>query len=611
MLIIPKPKTFQLLEGTFSLKGINHFFIKGFTDDEINGLLWALNDNLSIRIVLVASEPDANFVFIKDSLADEAYQITVKDDIIKVLAKTAAGLFYSIKTLKQIINDFVIPNCYILDEPDLKIRGIMLDISRSKVPSVKTIKSLIDFMSDLKYNHLQLYIEGFSFEYLSFPEVLKNGNFLKLNEYLDIEKYAKMHYIDLVPNQNGFGHMSDWLARDEYKHLAECPEGFYIWGSKRIPSTLDPTNPLSFELVKKLYDDMLPHSSSKWFNMNFDEPYELGYGKSKAECDALGKEQVFINYFESLAEVVRSYHKRPMLWGDVLIKHPEAIKKLPKDVIFIDWGYSLDYPFHSHLKTLKEANMTFMAAAGTSTWSVITSRYDDMLGSIRNASYYTKEYGGEGILVTDWGDVGHLQYLPFSLPGFIFGALSSWNVRENHEYLINDYLKRYYESEEIALLIIDMSNYTRHEGEYRSYGSKLFSPIIWAEHAKQNEQPLNFFLSRMKSNLLTKAGYLALKLEFKSFEARLKQIVVTDTTRIVKAELANALSLLKTLLSVNQYLNEHLNNLELKTKSNKIIKELNHFLRVHKQLWDERNNPAGYVESSRRIKQLIHLLENL
>lgn len=45
--------------------------------------------------------------------------------------------------------------------------------------------------------------------------------------------------------------MSDWLAQDEYKKLAECEDGFDIWGSHRAPSTLDPTNEESVNLVKK------------------------------------------------------------------------------------------------------------------------------------------------------------------------------------------------------------------------------------------------------------------------------------------------------------------------------------------------------------------------
>lgn len=610
MLIIPKPKVFHQYPNNINLNRINYLYFKGYTDQEKSSLIKALDEDFKYPIKFVNDSSLANIIIINKQKDEEAYQITTKGDIIEVLTGSNIGVFYALKTLKQLINHDSIPQCFIDDAPDLKVRGLMLDISRSKVLSVKTIKEIIDLMADLKYNHLQLYVEGFSFEYKSFPEVLEKKNYISLDEYLIIEEYAKERYIDLVPNQNGFGHMSDWLRRLEYKDLAECPEGFYIWGAKRPPSTLDPTNPQSFNLVKKMYEDMLPYSTSKFFNMNFDEPYELGYGKSKAYCEKKGKENVFIEYFEKLADVVRYYGKRPMIWGDVLIKHPEAIKKLPKDVIFIDWGYSLDYPFHQHLKTLQKANLSFMAAAGTSTWSVITSRYQDMLGSIRNAALYTKQYGGEGILVTDWGDVGHLQYLPFSLPGFIYGALSSWNVYENYEYLIHHYLSKYLNDSELAGLIIDMSNYTRLEGEYRSYGSRLFSAVLWAEHCHQNDNPINFFLNRMETNLLNIKQIKSLKYEFNNFQKRLDLITVSKKTHLVKDELANALHLLQTLLDLNLCLGKH--NLEFKEINfEKIINDLETFQKNHKKLWDKRNHPAGYDDSSRRIKQLIFVLENL
>jgi len=282
-------------------------------------------------------------LFIKKDLSvvnDEGYYLEITSNCIEIKAKTEQGAFYGLMTLQQLYREENISQVYIEDYPDLKIRGVMLDISRSKVPTVATLKSLIDFFASLKYNHLELYVEGFSFEYRSFPNVLKDHNYLSLDEYLEIEAYAKEKYIDFVPNQNGFGHMSDWLQKEEYKSLAECPEGFYIWGCHRIPSTLDPTNPESVQLVEKMYKDMLPYTSSKYFNMNFDEPYELGSGKSKEKCEQTSKEDVYIEFFNQLAAVVKSYHKTPMLWGDVLIKNRDKVNLLPKDVIFIDWGYN-------------------------------------------------------------------------------------------------------------------------------------------------------------------------------------------------------------------------------------------------------------------------------
>ena len=52
----------------------------------------------------------------------------------------------------------------------------MLDISRSKVPNITTLKKLVDKFATLKYNHLELYVEGFSYEYNSFRKEIEINN---------------------------------------------------------------------------------------------------------------------------------------------------------------------------------------------------------------------------------------------------------------------------------------------------------------------------------------------------------------------------------------------------------------------------------------------------
>ena len=112
--------------------------------------------------------------------------------------------------------------------------------------------------------------------------------------------------IDLVPNQNGLGHMTDWLQHDEFKDC-ESPDGFFIWGAHRAPSTLNVTDERSIKHVKRMYDDMLPYSNSPYFNMN-DEPYELGEGKVK-NIVSTGKEKAFIDYLNTLYQHVKQYEK--------------------------------------------------------------------------------------------------------------------------------------------------------------------------------------------------------------------------------------------------------------------------------------------------------------
>jgi N-acetyl-beta-hexosaminidase len=164
-----------------------------------------------------------------DSLGNEAYEITVSEKNILINYGSSAGAFYATLTLKQMVNQEAhkLSCCYINDQPDLKVRGFMLDISRDKVPTVKTIKQIIDMLSQLKMNHFELYVEGFSFGYPSFEKYLAEDGFISVLEYQEVERYALERFIDLVPNQNGFGHMAKWLQEEEFKDLAEKPDGIF------------------------------------------------------------------------------------------------------------------------------------------------------------------------------------------------------------------------------------------------------------------------------------------------------------------------------------------------------------------------------------------------
>jgi len=553
--------------------------------------------------MILADDSSPTILEIKQDLSvenEEEYHLIIQEDRVQIISKTEKAAFYGLVTLKQLQSEQIIETQEIKDKPDLEVRGLMLDISRAKVLNVSSIKKIIDLVAELKYNHLELYVEGFSYEYKNIKEALADKNYLTQEEYLEVEKYAIEKYIDFVPNQNGFGHMSDWLALDKFKELAECPDGFEIWGSKRPPSTLDPTNPKSFELVKQMYEEMIPFTKSKYFNMNFDEPYELGHGKSKQECLKTSTEDVYIEYLEKLANVVRKYNKTPMIWGDVLVKHPDKISKLSKDIVFIDWGYNKAYDFVNHAKMLEELKVKYLLAPGTSTWSSITGRFIDMKETIENSTYASKKYHGLGILLTDWGDMGHLQYLPSSYLGFIYGAMLSWSsgtIEDAEKYLaiiLND--------ETLAKVIVELSRYHELEGEYRDYGTRLFASIMWAEHGRRQDDKVNFFLNRMKSNII-------------SYEAvqKLHDLFIQEKNKLQNAkeclekdEIKNAILLLETLLDINERLHSYLDNCIV--NFDEPIKNLEKYLENHKKLWLTRNIKEGYAFSANRINWLIEML---
>lgn len=602
--IFPNVKQQVLKDGFFSIGEKLVVFFEGRLVNVFNYL------NEFLEIEEQGSKENATLKFLKDEkLGEEAYRVRVEEDGITVFYNKENGAYYGSVTLKQILRQAKdkVRCLEIFDEPDLKIRGFMMDISRDKVPTVETVKQVIDLISEVKMNHFELYVEGFSYGYPSFTQFLKENNYISVEEYQEIERYANSRMVDLVPNQNGFGHMTKWLETEEYKDLAEVPEGIFLWGRQRKASTLNPLDPRSLELVKAMYKDMLPYSNSKYFNMNFDEPFELGKGKSKEAVEKEGLGNVYIDFVLKAYEEVKKYNKTPMIWGDVLINHPELLHRLPEEMLFIDWGYDANYPFNRHLKQLSDLNIKFLAAPATTSWCSFLGRTNDWWENIQNACVYTHVHGGEGVIVTDWGDFGHLQFLPISYAPLVFTGLMSWRVREGTFFThLPEYLNKVIFKDTKNLMantIIEFGNYYRYYNDYRSNGTVAFYIFMWATHATTEDDPVNYFLERNKASILSKEQYELLNnfLEARETELDLTNMQVSDA-ELIKAELKQSSSLVKLINKLSYSFNESLSKQEKISLLEEIINFKEKLISEQKRLWLARNKYSdldtsiGYLE---------------
>lgn len=608
--IIPHVKEKTYLEGKLVLADVKKFYCDPFLFDMVPEI-----QKIFPSASLVEKPEGADVIVSLEALAKEEYKIEIDNHKILIKAGFLPGCFYALMTLKQLIGQVEgeMNNLVIHDFPSLPIRGFMMDISRNKVPKLETLKAFVDKMAALKYNHFELYVEGFSFEYRSFKNYLEKDGYITVDEYLELEKYCASKMIDLVPNQNGLGHMTDWLKLDEFKDLAERPDGFFIWGAHRAPSTLNVTDERSIKHVKQMYDDMLPYSNSPYFNMNFDEPYELGEGKSKEYCDQYGKEKAFIEYLKALYLHVKQYGKTGLIWGDFLLKHPDTLKQLPEDLIFIDWGYNKDYPFEKHLKMLADLKIPFMAAPGTSSWSSIVGKVEDMMATVKNSTTYTKLNHGLGVLMTDWGDMGHLQYLPISYPGLVYASSGMWGEYPATEKELITYLDRFIFEDQaghLGNLLMIMGRYDQLEGSYRDYGTRTFASILWADLTQNEANPLEAFLSKMKTNIIDEPNYTKL---FGHAEHWEKELTVSkpqcvDAELIVK-EIQYSIRLLKLLWKANHVFDSNIDQDERKALIEEVIKGLTEHRELHQEVWDARNKHGGFDESYQRLANLIKVLE--
>lgn len=364
-----------------------------------------------------------------DSLPEEGYRLEITGEGTRIGYSSVKGAYYAMMTLRQAVLQCgaTIPCSRILDRPALAMRGVLVDISRGKVPKLKTLKRLTDLLSSLKYNHLELYIEGFSYGYPSHPHVWREDTCLLPEEIRELAAYCRESFVDLVPQQNSLGHMAAWLSLPEYRGLAEAEEGLTVKGLTFPPTTLNAADPGSLDLVGRLSEDLKESFQPGLFHAGLDEPFEFGKGKNQALLEKEGGEPLLLSYIKALHKMLGDAGYRMMMWDDLFGKYPQMIKKIPEDILIVNWGYDREYPVEEKAQYLKESGRRFCLAPGTSSWSSFTGLTDNMLENIRRTADAAHRYGAEGILVTDWGDMNHLQYQPVSYPGFAYAAAWVWN----------------------------------------------------------------------------------------------------------------------------------------------------------------------------------------
>jgi hypothetical protein len=360
---------------------------------------------------------------IDPSLPDQGYVLRIGRGGVELVGADAAGLFYGEATLAQLgrLEVGALPLGEVRDHPDLPVRGVMLDISRDKVPTMASLESLIERLAALKINQVQLYAEH-TFAYSNHPEVHATASPLDAGEIRELDAFCSARHVELVPNQNCLGHMNRWLAHDRYRPLAIEPNGFVDpYGITRPPMTIEPTNPGSLALVRELLGELLPLFTSRRVHVGLDEAWELPHGR-------IGD---FLEWVRTLRALPELGGREMLMWGDMVTARRDDIAGLPGGVTVCEWGYDDGHPFDQRCAALAEAGVPFWVAPGTSSWLSILGRIGNAMADCRQAAAAASAHGGGGFLNTDWGDCGHLQQAVVSEPGFAYGAAVSWCLESN------------------------------------------------------------------------------------------------------------------------------------------------------------------------------------
>jgi hexosaminidase len=385
----------------------------------------------------------------------EGYVLTISPGGIEILFRETGGLRAAAATLRQLLRQYGrrLRCLKIRDWPDFARRGVMLDISRGRVPKLETLLDLAGRLADFKINELQLYTEH-TFAYRQYKSVWQSWGALTGAEIRKLDARCRALGIDLVPNQNSFGHLRFFLEDPRLKKLAEVSEPYADASGEflRRPTTLAPNHPSTLPFLCKLYDELLPNFSSQFFNVGCDETWDLGRDQSRKVCEMKGKGHVYLDFLKKIHHEASRRDKTMMFWGDIVLKYPKLITELAKfsrssrresahfnrsgltsaatsSIIALNWGYEANHPFDREAALFAKSKIPFYVCPGTSTWQTLIGRHDNALVNLRAAAKAGRKHGAIGYLITDWGDGGHPQPLAVSYLPFLAGASLAWNAK--------------------------------------------------------------------------------------------------------------------------------------------------------------------------------------
>ena len=357
----------------------------------------------------------------------EGYRLHLGCDGIVIESDGVHGAFYGVQTLRQIFMNEQIFCAEIEDSPSNPYRILYHDVTRGRVPTLRSLKQLVDDISFYKLNGLQLYVEH-AFPFREMYGTIDESNYLTPEEIVDLVNYCEDHFVDLVPSLATCGHMYRMLQLPQNAHLRELDnyEPQYMdWYESLKHHTINPALPESFEFVKSLIDQYIPLFSSRYVNVCGDEPFDLKIGKNAAL--GIDVDRMYIDFMVKVIDYVKSKGKKVMLWADsVFLDNPEHSKAIPDDVIMLCWGYAAEPP-ESRVQKLEGRAQKKLVCPSNSAYFRLCENAAVAEQNICNMAAFGAKYAADGMMNTNWGDYGHPCSIELSMYGIVVGAQKSWD----------------------------------------------------------------------------------------------------------------------------------------------------------------------------------------
>lgn len=306
----------------------------------------------------------------------EGYKLSVDQKHVTIKANTAAGLFYGMQTLLQLLpkeieskvktqtTNWSIPCVNVTDFPRLGWRGLMFDVARHFFTK-QEVKQYIDAMVRYKYNILHLHLtddEGWRIEIKGLPKLTEvgawradrtgsfgdfipptpneprnYGGFYTQDDIRELVKYAKERFVDIMPEIDVPGHSLAAIASypelsctpDAVNYKVRSGEKIMDWSRGAPPialvdNTLCPANEKVYVFLDTVITQIAKLFPFEYIHLGGDEAPHNFWQANAAVKELMAREGLKTipevqGYFEKRVEkIVQSKGKKFMGWDEIL-----------------------------------------------------------------------------------------------------------------------------------------------------------------------------------------------------------------------------------------------------------------------------------------------------
>lgn len=286
------------------------------------------------------------------------------------------------------------------EEIAFSFNGLMIDCSRNGVININYAKELIERLAIMGHSVFMLYMEDiYEIEEEPYFGYLR-GRYSK-EELREIDEYAKLFGIELIPCIQTLAHLDQFLAWDNIKEKYVDIENILC---VRKPEVLD----LLEHMIKTLAETL----TSKRIHIGMDEAYHLGRGLYADKNGLEEKPEIMKKHLEDMLSICSRYGIRPMIWDDMFFREYSFIKEedyqIPEGIDLMYWDYYNNEKEHykDNIKKRRRLTANTMFAGGAWKWTGYAPHHSKTYASVNASLLACKELGVKEVIVTSWADDG-------------------------------------------------------------------------------------------------------------------------------------------------------------------------------------------------------------